>query len=231
MLSGGRSPPDPVWRILHNLETFHLTLRRTDWDRWEDNKALSINPFRGKSAAPDLEEMRRDMHAAMVEGTQMQFEKTAWGCMFRIMANLKELSITFETSEEKKDEMEEIVQWARTWRFEIMSWRHWMLRDNEEVMAYLVADDKPAKKTSWRGLRYHWSDSCPTCSTSISEPRKECPYCQKRELLLRNGKGPRLFTWTLTWRRHSVDPPVDLKDTEARPNLEEGPSRRNPILP
>lgn len=168
------------------------------------------------------------MHAAMKEGTKIQFEKTAWGRMFRIMANLKELSITFETSEDKRDEMEEIVEWARTWRFNIMSWRHWMLNDNEEVMAHLIAQ-KPAKKTSWRGLRYHWSDWCPSCLRSISEPKRGCPECQNREVLLADGKGPRLLTWTLTWRRQLVDPPIDLADTETRPDTD--PLRRNFILP
>lgn len=209
-----------MWRVLHNLESFHLTLRRTDWDRWEDNKALSINPYRGDSASPGVEEMRRDMHSTMEEGANIQFAKSSWGRMFRVMANLKELSITFETSEDKKEEMEEIVEWTRTWRFEIMSWRHWLLTDNDEVMAHLVADSRPVKKTSWRGLRYHWSDFCPSCSTSIFEPKKDCSYCQKRESLLRDGKGPRLLTWTRTWRRQSVVPPVDLKDTETRPDQE-----------
>lgn len=231
MLSSGQSPPNPVWRILHNLEAFHLTIRRTDWDRWEDNKALAINPYRANSAAPDLEEMRRDMHASMVDREEMQFDKTAWGRMFRIMANLKQLTITFETSEDKQDEMEDIVEWARTWRFEIMSWRHWMLRDNEEVVAHMVAhDDGPAKKTSWRGLRHHWSDFCPSCSTSISAPKDECPSCLRRERLLEEGKGPRVLTWTRTWSREMVDPPVDLTDTEIRPDLEDGSSRRNTIL-
>lgn len=214
LLSGGGSPPDPVWRVLHNLERFHLTLRRTDWDRWEDNKALSINPYRGNSGDPKLEDMRHDMNLAFVEGAELQFEKFAWGRMFRVMTNLKELTITFETSEDKEDEMEDIVKWASTWRFEIMSWRHWILRDNHEVMAYLVADDKPAEKTSWRGLSYHWSDYCPSCATKISEPKSECPYCQKREMLLQQGKGPRLLTWTRTWRRQLVSPPVDLRDND-----------------
>lgn len=231
LLSGGGSPPDPVWRILHNLDTFHLILRRTDWDRWEDNKALSINPYRGNSGTPDIEQMRRDMQLALAEGAEIQSEKIAWGRMFRVMANLKELSITFETSEDKKEEMEEIVDWARTWRFEIMSWRHWLLRDNQEVVAHLVSSDRPVLKTSWRGLRYHWSDSCPSCSTKISEPRKDCTHCRKREALLQMEKGPRLLTWTRTWRRQAMVPPVDLKDTERSPDQDDPQRRRNPISP
>lgn len=160
------------------------------------------------------------MNLALVEGTARQFEKGAWGRMFGVMANLKELTITFETSEDKKDEMEEIVEWARTWRFEIMSWRHWILRDNQEVMAYLVADDKPVEKTSWRGLTYHWSDFCSSCSSRISEPKSECPYCQKREMLLQQGKGPRLLTWSRTWERQSMTPPVDLRFAETHPTIE-----------
>lgn len=149
----------------------------------------------------------------MVEGTQPEFQTTAWGRMFYVMANLKKLTITFETSEDKEDEMEQIVDWARTWRFQIKSWRYWMMKDNE-VMAHLIADDTTTKKTSWRGLIYHWSDVCPNCSTRVSLPKDDCPYCQKREALMRDGKGPRLLTWTLTWSSKLVDPPVDLRDIE-----------------
>lgn len=214
LLSSGGSPPDPLWRTLHNLETFHLTLRRTDWGRWEDNKALEINPYRYNNFS---DAMQHDMHAATVEGESLSFDPQGWGCMFRAMANLKTLTITLETSEDKAPDMEAIVAWARTWRFEIMSWRHWMLENNNEVMAHLVAEDRPARKMSWRGLWYHWSEQCTACSTPTSKPRGECASCREREALLQEGKGPRILAWTLTWKRKLVDPPVSLEDTEARP--------------
>lgn len=236
ILSSGGSPAEPVWRLFHNLENFHLTFRRTDWDQWESNEPLVINPYRQSQGVPelDIELMRHDMHTALANGTQPSLEKDAWGRMFNIMASLKTLSITFETAEDKRDEMEEIVRWARTWRFEISSWRRWVLEDNDEVMAHMVADDEPVKKTSWRGLRYHWSDTCPTCSEMPApmQSGEVCAYCEEKELLLRDGvSGPRILTWTVTWSRKSVDPPVDLRDTETRPGIETGPSNGTTAVP
>lgn len=218
LLSNGDSPANPVWRMLHNLETFHLTLRRTDWRRWEDNRPLEINPYRYLTRTRETF-MREDMHASMVEGRQLGFGepfRRSWGRMFGPMANLKTLTISFETTEDKALEMEDILVWARTWRFDIMSWRHFLIPHNEEVMAHLVADGRPAEKMSWRGMFYHWPDQCPACSTPISEARPECPSCREREVLMKERKGPRLLVWTLTWRRVPVDPPVSLEDTEVR---------------
>lgn len=233
LLSSGGSPAEPVWRLFHNLERFHLTLRRTDWDQWETNGPLTINPYRNDKARSDAELMRRDMHAALVDGAQLPYEYDAWGRMFNIMTRLQTLSITFETAEDKEDEMEEIVEWARTWRFEISSWRRWMLEDSNEVMAHMVVDDRPIEKTSWRGLRYQWSDSYPKCpATPAPQFGGECAYCEEKELLLRDGvSGPQILTWTVTWSRKLVDPPVDIRDTETRPGSEGGQSSGNTGLP
>lgn len=237
-LASGGSPAVPHWRLLHHLEAFHLTLRRTDWDRWEDNKALEINPYRNHHI---LDVMQRDMLTATQQQQQgrggegegepppppqLWFDPGAWGCMFRAMASLRTLTITLETSEDKAHEMEALVAWARTWRFEIMHWRHWLLPsasggggdDDDLVAAHLVAEDRPAARTSWRGLWYHWSDQCTACAAPASELRAaECVTCREREALLREGKGPRILAWTLTWRRRPVDPPVSREDTEAGP--------------
>lgn len=151
--------------------------------------------------------MKQHMHAALVEGKQLEFEdegsKLAWGRIFHIMSNLQRLTITFETSEDKAEEMESIVEWAHTWRFETMGWRHWMTNDHSDLKAYLVADQS-VKKMSWRGLAYQWSSYCPTCGTCAIYPKMECTYCQKREILQRDGKGPRLLQWTMTWRAQPV---------------------------
>lgn len=212
LLSSGGSPVDPVWRILHNLEDFHLTLRRADWDRWEDNKALEIPALRSSATSRATR--------SVVEGQQPTPDWPAlpsWGRMFESMANLKTLSISFETSEDRAHEMENILAWARTWRFEIKSWRFWLIKHNQETMAHLVADDKPVRKMSWQGLFHHWPDKCPGCSALVTEaPKPDCSSCQEREALMKQRIGPRLLVWTLTWRRVMVDPPVSLEDTEVR---------------
>lgn len=204
-LSQGGAPFEPVWRTFHNLEHFHLTIRRTDWDRWEDNKPLAINPYRRSGGTPPLEYMRRDMHTSMIEGKQPRaYTYGSWSHMFLAMCNLKTLTISFETSEDKKDEMEEIVAWARTWRFKIMSWHCWVKQDVDQPQAYLIAEDKPAEKMSWRGLKHHWSDVCPACGAG-QELGPDCGYCLKKHKLLQQNKGPRLLVWTLTWRPKSPE--------------------------
>ncbi|ROW01283.1 hypothetical protein VMCG_05873 [Cytospora schulzeri] len=212
-LSQGLAPAEPFWQVLHNLEHFHLTIRRTDWDRWEDNKALAINPYRYSHGAPSLEVMRRDMHTAMVEGTQPPYNNMSWITLFRAMRNLKTLNISFETSENKQDEMEEIVAWARTWRFEIMSWRYWVGEHGNEPEAYLVAEDRPARKMSWRGLKHHWSDICPACGSDEAS-RPDCGHCLRKYKLFKQNKGPRLLVWTLTWRPEPVATQVNSESKE-----------------
>lgn len=208
LLSHGGAPADPIWRTVHNLEHFHMVLRRTDWDRWEDNKALAINPYRRSGAAPSPELMRRDMHATMVEGeTQPAPDERAWAVLFRAMRSLRTLTISFETSEDKRDEMEEIVAWARTWRFDIMSWRHWVGDRRHDRAACLVAEDKPAEKMSWRGMKHHWSNFCTACGSE--EIRPECTFCVRKLALIKQDKGPRLLIWTLTWKPVPVDVSAD----------------------
>lgn len=215
LLANGQGPTDPVWRTFHYLQEFHLTLRRGDWDRWEDNKPLAINIRHYGFSDGNLELMRRDMEAALeADGAQeLPYQPGSLGSLFNIMSNLKKLTISFETSEDKRDEMEAIVRWAETWRFEIMSWRHWMIRDNHEVVAHLVRDNTPVQKTSWRGHVHHWSDICPECNTHSSQPSNLCQQHRKRHLLLEQGKGPQLLVWSLTWRPQPVQPPISLVET------------------
>ncbi|KUI55637.1 hypothetical protein VP1G_03052 [Cytospora mali] len=206
-LTQGNSPTEPAWRVLYHLEHFHMTIRRTDWDRWEDNKALAINPYRYSMGPASLELMRHDMRASMVKGNQSDHEHSpTWSKMFQAMRNLKTLTISFETSEDKKDEMEEIVAWAKTWRFDIMSWRHWTRDRINERAACLVAEDKPARKMSWRGLKHHWSDFCTSCGAN-EMTRSDCACCLEKRKLLQQNKGPRLLVWTLTWRPEPVEMP------------------------
>ncbi|KUI69329.1 hypothetical protein VM1G_05279 [Cytospora mali] len=206
-LTQGNPPAEPAWRVLDHLEHFHMTIRRTDWDRWEDNKALAINPYRHSMGPVSLELMRQDMHASMVESQQPEKEGLpTWSRMFQAMRNLKTLTISFETSEDKKDEMEEIVVWAKTWRFDIMSWRHWTRDRVNERAACLVAEDKPARKMSWRGLKHHWSDFCTSCGAN-EMTRLDCACCLEKRKLLQQNKGPRLLVWTLTWKPEPVEMP------------------------
>ncbi len=112
------------WSITNNkpwfrpVETLHITLRRSDWWDWESNHPPVVNPFRGGRA--DITEMQEDM---LLESGNPEFRPRAWGLAFEKMPNLKTLIIDFETSEDKKSDMEKIVQWAVKWRFPLANGR------------------------------------------------------------------------------------------------------------
>ncbi|KAK7753302.1 hypothetical protein SLS62_004821 [Diatrype stigma] len=93
------------------IERLTITLRRSDWWDWETNSPPIINPFKGRVS---LAEMQADM---LVEGGNPDFKPEAWGLAFGKMPNLKTLRIEFETSEDQKANMEQIIQWAVKWRF------------------------------------------------------------------------------------------------------------------
>lgn len=99
----------------HPIESLRITLRRSDWLDWESNSPPIINPFK---KGVSLSEMQADMS---VEGGNPYFERGAWGLAFERLPNLKTLKIDFETAEEQKAKMEQLVQWAVTWRFPIVN--------------------------------------------------------------------------------------------------------------
>lgn len=171
-----------------NLEHLRITLRRSDWWDWEHNAALRINPFKGNCHhGHTINFMRRDMSS---ETGNVEFEGGAWGKAFLHMSKLKTLTIDFETSEDKRAEMEAIVAWALKWRFPLLGGRH------------LSTCGQPASKTSWRGLAHHWSDHCVSCSRYLwNNPRGDkCPKCSETRLLVSQRYGPQLLIWTCVWK-------------------------------
>ncbi|KAI0966344.1 hypothetical protein F4678DRAFT_299904 [Xylaria arbuscula] len=170
-----------------NLEHLRFTLRASDWWDWEQNAALRINPFRGNCCSGHtIGLMQRDMSA---ETGNIEFGEEAWGRAFTHMPRLKTLTIDFETSEEKRHEMGAIIAWALKWRFPLSDGRH------------LSTGDRPASKTSWRGLPHHWSHRCVTCGrpTQYRIPGEECPKCNEMRWLISQGYGPQLLIWTCHW--------------------------------
>ncbi|KAI1368813.1 hypothetical protein F5Y08DRAFT_335382 [Xylaria arbuscula] len=171
-----------------NLERLRITIRRSDWWDWEHNETLRINPFRGNCChAHTIDLMRRDMSN---ETDNVEFSPGAWGVAFSHMSRLKTLTIDFETSEDKRAEMESLVTWAVKWRFPLTEGR------------YLSTSGRPAQKMSWRGLPHHWSHRCVACGrlTQYRVPGQECSTCNETRQLISQGHGPQLLIWTCVWK-------------------------------
>ncbi|KAI5926665.1 hypothetical protein F4810DRAFT_653028 [Camillea tinctor] len=188
---------DNLWRLATSKDWFctvehlRITLRRCDWWNWEHNQFLRINPFKGGNVSHPLclQEMRNNMRA---EDGDVSFQERAWGLAFGHMPALRTLTIDFETSQDKKEEMEAIVAWALKWRFPLSDGRH------------LSTEGGPVKKTCWRGLAYHWSSVVRNCY-KIRECDPNCS-CLGRKGLEARGFGPMLYVWTVTWNPSQEKP-------------------------
>lgn len=171
-----------------NLEHLRITMRRSDWWDWERNATLRINPYIGhKDDRPNPDYARRGVE---IEAGNIEFTEGAWGKVFSYMSKLKTLTIDFETSEDKRGEMEAIISWAVKWRFPLPDGRH------------LSTGGQAPSKTSWRGLPHHWSDRCVACGHHVRNglPREECNKCKETRRLVSQRYGPQLFIWTCTWK-------------------------------
>lgn len=174
------------------VENLRMTFRRCDWWWWEQNTSLSITPFRGNSShqrAP--RQMKADM-AETFRGGRIPFSTGVWGLAFERMPKLRTLIMDFETSEDKKHEMEKIVEWAQHWKFPAAS------GSGGPAMCFSAAG-MPVQKMSWIGLPHHWSDKCTVCASWT--PRvDDCSGCAQKARFQAAGYGPRLLLWTVTWK-------------------------------
>jgi hypothetical protein len=106
------------------------------------------------------------------------------------MPRLQTFTMDFDAVEYRKEEVEDIVDFAtRAWRFP--------LGPREDGKTYLSAEGNPVEKTSWRGMPAHMPVTCATCTRYF--PRCQCPWSRDRKFLLQNGLGPRIYTWSVTW--------------------------------
>lgn len=152
--------PSNSIRVLDRLEELRITIRRRDWWFNEQNEPLRINPFGyndSLSGAYTLNDMRRDIKASVERGVRQNPGLWSWSTAFLSIPRLKKFVIDFETGEDKRGEMEQIVKWAQTWRLPVI--RNWSLikymdirfkvnPDNLRTVrhAYLSAADNPVSK-------------------------------------------------------------------------------------
>lgn len=220
------------WRVSEHLTSLRITIRRTDWTGWENNAPLAINPLLPghDSALLHMQQAMRDalpadanLESQQRHSSPSRFEKwTSWGLLFLQMTSLKTLIIDFETTEDRRVEMEGIVHWAhQSWRFPVLEYLCGDSSDpftKEQLRAHqhdtpvdltpwssrlrvLTAEDTEVKRSSWRGMLYHFATYCPSCNvhwySGGSTPG--CEACDKMTALLNSKKGPQLFVWTVTW--------------------------------
>ncbi|KAK8010634.1 hypothetical protein PG990_009599 [Apiospora arundinis] len=172
-----------------NVETLRITFRRGDWWYWERNEPLRINPFRNGGTH---HQMREDMQTTH-QGGQVPFVEDTWGLAFEKLPKLRTLIIDFETSKDKKEEMERIVEWAQKWKFPAAS-------APGEPARQFSAEGNAVEKMGWQGLVYHWSDNCVGCYKNRWGPvNPECDDCGEEKNLKGWGYGPRLLVWTVSW--------------------------------
>lgn len=235
------------WCLTEHITSVRIYLRRTDWWEWEGNAPLVISPFNTSPDRPTTRQMQESMRATVEADQKLephlrssspsQFPHwSCWGLMFLRMTNIQELTIDFETSDDKKSEMETIVGWAQKhWRFPVLRRLHDDDRDpytfghlqrchaerpvdlspwSQDLDVFSAADE-PVQKTSWRGLPHHYSEYCHACTIEwdIQSGTPTCDECKKRQRLLDLTKGPQIFVWTVTWKRK-----VPARDPEPEPN-------------
>lgn len=244
------------WRLTEHLTSLRIYLRHTDWWDWEGNAPLVISPFNSSPNRPTRQQMQQSMSAShkadqLLEPGLRSSSPSAighwgcWGLLFLRMPQLQNLTIDFETSEDKKSEMETIVDWAHQhWRFPVLrrlsgderdpyTFDHLQRchRDHpvdlspwSQDLEVLSAADEPVKKSSWRGLPHHFPWQCPACRIRWNDQigTADCAGCTKKHKLQSLKKGPQLLVWTVNWKRKV--PPRDLgPESSAR-----GESSRQP---
>lgn len=181
-----------------NIERLKITIQRRDWWWNENNTPLYINP-KGHpkhhvNSPEQMLAMIKGEKIAKQEGRKLEpFLEDSWGSVFKKLPSLKELKFEFETSDDKKAELETIVDWAKTWRFPM----------NDGMV--LSADNSVVKRSTWVGPKSFWSKRCPYCGDQsmicyglgVEDPN---PGCLERRERISLDEGPTLHVMSLRWK-------------------------------
>ncbi|KAN0096121.1 hypothetical protein V8E51_014926 [Hyaloscypha variabilis] len=208
--------------FMRNIERLKLTIRRGDWWWNERNHPLVIAPHRDTAQHHFcVAQMHQDI-AVQGRGGVTPFAEGAWGLAFKHLPSLKEVEIEFETSDDKKAELETIVKWAKTWKFP--------LKDG----LVLSTEGLGMTTTSWQSPYCYWSHQCPYCGSharnhcnSEGTPNEE--KCAERSSLRLSGLGPTCYMYGLRWRiAQAGDAPRDEYPEIERLQLQEPPLQQPP---
>lgn len=89
-----------------------ITIRRGDWWWCEHNHPFMINPHRGGYLAEYIEDVAREER-----GEGIPWADGAWGGALQLLPALKDLEMEFETTMDRRGELEKVVERALRWRF------------------------------------------------------------------------------------------------------------------
>ncbi|KAM3069472.1 hypothetical protein ACMFMF_008688 [Clarireedia jacksonii] len=145
---------------LQGLEELRIVVRRGDWWWNERNARLAITPYGG--SGQEVQRMENLMKMAVEE---RKWGERGWGAAFQKLSRLRVLEMEFETSEDKRAELERLVEWARSWEFPmgergVLSMRKGkgMMRDRRDVGP---VEYEEVKSWEWRGKAVHWRSTAP----------------------------------------------------------------------
>ncbi|KAL8736502.1 MAG: hypothetical protein Q9166_000294 [cf. Caloplaca sp. 2 TL-2023] len=115
--------------------TLIITLRHNDWWWWEDEAPLTFDPKQEGQASEDKHSRPSD-----------PFAPRSWGNQFRKINGLKKLQIELETVEDKKRELDAIVDRADGWEFPL----------GDDRALYL--NKSKTRRTGWVGAKLDTSN-------------------------------------------------------------------------
>ena len=170
---------------MQGIQKLKITVRRGDWWWNERNAPLAINPKRGNG---DAAQMHRDWDLER-RGQINPWKEGGWGTAFGNLRSLKELEMEFETSEDKVVELEEIVEYAKTWRFP--------LKDGK-----VLSQEGLQEKWKWRAPMCYWSPQCPYChgAPNCRSRKLMKEQCIEKKRLKELDLGPECTVVSLRWR-------------------------------
>ncbi len=131
--------------------------------------------------------------AVQARGDLSLFPNNVWGSAFKNLPSLKELEIEFETSDDKKHELDTIVKWAKTWKFPLHDGR------------LLSTEGLDVTSSSWQSPFCYWSQRCPHCgshhrSHCYTEGRPNKEKCAERAALMGSRLGPKCYIYSIRWK-------------------------------
>lgn len=192
-------------------ENITITIRHTDWwyNLLGENSPLALDPKRkGRARIGDW-----------VPGDQ-PYESGSWGSRFANLKGLKKLEMELETIEEKRKELDTIIEKARSWRFP--------LGDGN----VLVMDEENIEKSAWTGSKHFKGLNAPNIpaglqlrqgSTASFSPFKSTSRSGTESEELGPGDSLDYYVVLLKWRAQPKsehnDVPTATTATDAIPPL------------
>ena len=169
-------------------ERIRITIRHTDWwyNLLGENSPLALDPKRkGRARVGDW------------VPNHQPYESGSWGSRFANLAGLKKFEMELETIEAKRNQLDTIVERARTWRFP--------LRDGNVL---IMDEEENIDKSAWTGSKHFKGLHAPNPpaglqlrqgSTASFSPFKSTPRSDTESEELGPGDTHDYYVVLLTW--------------------------------